>query len=121
AITGMVSLYGILGTYGCTSFIGDILSYSRLLALGLTTSIVAMSFNIIANIMREVPFIGVILFVAILIAGHLFNFMMSIIGSFVHPARLIFLEFFGRFYQAGATRFRPFGFDNEKVQLLRVK
>ncbi len=121
AITGIVSLYGILGTYGCTSFIGDILSYSRLLALGLTTSIVAMSFNIIANIMREVPFIGVILFVAILIAGHLFNFMMSIIGSFVHPARLIFLEFFGRFYQAGATRFRPFGFDNERVQLLRVK
>ncbi|MBI2559768.1 MAG: hypothetical protein HYW14_01360 [Planctomycetes bacterium] len=121
AITGMVSLYGILGTYGCTSFISDILSYSRLLALGLTTLIVAMSFNIIANIMREVPFIGVILFVLILIAGHLFNFMMSIIGAFVHPARLIFLEFFGRFYQAGATRFRPFGFDNEKVQLLRAK
>lgn len=121
AITGLVSLYGILGTYGCTSFIGDILSYSRLLALGLTTSIVAMAFNIIANIMRELPFIGVILFVLILIGGHLFNFMMSIIGSFVHPARLIFLEFFGRFYQAGAIRFRPFGFDNEKVQLLRVK
>jgi V/A-type H+-transporting ATPase subunit I len=121
AITGVVSLYGILGTYGCTSFVGDILSYSRLLALGLTTSIVAMAFNIIANIMRGVPYVGVILFVLILIGGHLFNFMMSIIGAFVHPARLIFLEFFGRFYEVGAIRFKPFGFDNEKVQLLKAK
>lgn len=121
AITGVVSLYGILGSYGCTSFIGDILSYSRLLALGLTTSIVAMAFNIIANIMRGVPYVGIILFVLILIGGHMFNFMMSIIGAFVHPARLIFLEFFGRFYEAGAIRFKPFGFDNEKVQLVRVK
>ncbi|MGR3309614.1 MAG: V-type ATP synthase subunit I [Candidatus Brocadiales bacterium] len=120
-VIGFVSLYGILGTYGCTSFIGDILSYSRLLALGLTTAIVAMAFNIIAGIMRDVPYVGIILFVLILIGGHVFNFMMSIIGAFVHPARLIFLEFFGRFYQAGAIKFKPFGFDNEKVQLLRLK
>jgi V/A-type H+-transporting ATPase subunit I len=46
---------------------------------------------------------------------------MSIIGAFVHPARLIFLEFFGRFYEVGAIRFKPFGFDNEKVQLLKAK
>jgi V/A-type H+-transporting ATPase subunit I len=80
-----------------------------------------MAFNIIAGIMRDVPYVGIILFVLILIGGHVFNFMMSIIGAFVHPARLIFLEFFGRFYQAGAIKFKPFGFDNEKVELLRLK
>ncbi len=116
-VIGFVSMYGILGTYGCTSFVSDVLSYSRLLALGLTTSIIAMAFNIIANIVKSISIIGIGAFILVLILGHTFNFLMCIISSFVHPARLIFLEFFGRFYQGGAIKFRPYGFSSKRIQL----
>jgi V/A-type H+-transporting ATPase subunit I len=115
AITGLVSLYGIMGSYGCLSFLGDTLSYSRLLALGLTTTIIGMSFNIMAGLLKQVPVVGIGLFVALLVLGHMFNFAVSIIGSFVHPARLIFLEFFSRFYESGGTKFTPLSADNERV------
>ncbi|MFN3466700.1 MAG: V-type ATP synthase subunit I, partial [Candidatus Brocadiales bacterium] len=115
-ITGLVSLYGIMGTYGCTSFVSDIVSYSRLLALGLTTAIIAMSFNIIAGLVGSA---GTVFFVLVLVLGHTLNFFISIIGAFVHPARLIFLEFFGRFYEGGGPRFRPYGFQSSKIKLLR--
>ncbi|MCB7129582.1 MAG: hypothetical protein J3T61_08610, partial [Candidatus Brocadiales bacterium] len=114
-ITGLVSIYGITGTYGSTMFISDIISYSRLLALGLTTSIIAMSFNIIAAMLGSA---GTIFFILALIVGHVLNFAICIIGAFVHPARLIMLEFFGRFYEAGGIRFRPFGFHSQKVQVI---
>ncbi len=114
-IVGLVSIYGITGTYGSTMFISDIISYSRLLALGLTTSIIAMSFNIIAAMLGSA---GTIFFILALIVGHVLNFAICIIGAFVHPARLIMLEFFGRFYEAGGIRFRPFGFHSQKVQVI---
>ncbi len=109
AITGVVSLYGILGTYGTTSFIGDVLSYSRLLALGLTTVIVGMSFNIIAGLTRSIPVAGIVIFIVIAVFGHVFNFFISILGGFVHSARLIFVEFFTKFYEGGARPFAPLG------------
>ncbi len=118
AITGVISLYGILGTYGCTGFIGDVLSYSRLLALGLTTTIVGMAFNIIAGLLGSVSIAGPILFILIFIIGHSMNFVVSILGAFVHPARLIFLEHFNRYYEGGAAGFQPFGFPNDRIQIV---
>jgi V/A-type H+-transporting ATPase subunit I len=123
AVTGVVSLYGILGTYGATSFIGDMLSYSRLVALGLTTTIIGMSVNIIAGLLKGwTPYgipVGIPLFVFILLIGHVGNFAMSILGAFVHPARLILLEFFNRFYTAGGARFAPLGFDSKRVEIVK--
>lgn len=116
--TGIVSLYGIVGTYGCTSFIGDILSYTRILAISLTTTIIGMSFNIVAVLFKTGTFIGTALFIITLVTGHMFNFVMSILGAFVHPARLIFLEFFGRFYENGASRFQPYGFHNRRISII---
>ncbi|MBO1224162.1 MAG: hypothetical protein JYX80_07015 [Candidatus Scalindua sediminis] len=117
-VIGFVSMYGILGTYGCTSFVSDILSYSRLLALGLTTSIIAMSINIIADIVKSISIIGIGAFILVLIIGHTFNFLVCIISSFVHPARLIFLEFFGRFYQGAAIKFQSYGFSSKRIQVI---
>jgi V/A-type H+-transporting ATPase subunit I len=111
-LVGLVSLYGILGSYGCTAFIGDTLSYCRLLALGLTTSIVAMSFNMMADMLKAVPYVGIVLFVALIVLGHVFNFLISVLGAFVHSMRLVFVEFFGRFYAGGARPFQPLGFDS---------
>ncbi len=115
AVTGFISLYGILGTYGSTSFIGDVLSYSRLLALGLTTTIVGMSFNIVAGLLKG-P-LGWWGFIPLVLFGHTFNFFISILGGFVHSARLIFVEFFGRFYSGGAPAFVPFGREPGRVRL----
>src|SRR3989304_1967464 len=115
--TGIVSLYGIVGTYGCSGFIGDILSYTRILALSLTTTIIGMAFNIVASLFKTGTFIGMVLFIITLVTGHMFNFVMSILGAFIHPARLIFLEFFGRFYEGGATKFQPYGFGNQRIVL----
>lgn len=110
--TGLVSLYGIVGSYGCTAFIGDVLSYCRLLALALTTSIVALTVNLIADLMRGAPVVGPVLFIVVLVLGHSFNFAISLLGAFVHAMRLIFVEFFGRFYEGGAKRFEPVGFNS---------
>ncbi len=109
---GLVSLYGIIGSYGITAFIGDTLSYCRLLALGLTTSIVGMTFNMIGGLLRDIPYVGFFIFVFIVVAGHVFNFAISLLGAFVHSMRLIFVEFFGRFYEVGARPFQPLGFDS---------
>jgi len=109
---GLVSLYGIMGSYGITAFVGDTLSYCRLLALGLTTSIVAMAFNLLAGMLKGIPYVGMILFLLLLIIGHTFNFAISVLGAFVHSMRLIYVEFFGRFYEAGSRPFQPLGFDS---------
>lgn len=109
---GLVSLYGIMGSYGITAFIGDTLSYCRLLALGLTTSIVAMTFNLMAGMLKGIPYVGTILFLVLLVIGHMFNFAISVLGAFVHSMRLVYVEFFGRFYEAGSRPFQPLGFDS---------
>ncbi len=120
AVVGFVSLYGIFGSYGTTSFVGDTLSYCRLLALGLTTSIVALCFNLIAAMTKDAPVAGWVTWVTfalILVVGHVFNFLISVLGAFVHSARLVFLEFFGRFYEIGGFRFQPLG-TSERVRVI---
>jgi len=117
---GVMSLYGIVGTYGLTAFIGDTMSYSRLLALGLTTSIVAYSFNMMAGLLRPVPYVGIVLFIVVVVIGHLFNFTISVLGAFVHSMRLIFVEFFGRFYQGGGRPFKPLSFDSPSAMLKKT-
>ncbi|MCX5768931.1 MAG: hypothetical protein NTZ09_01460 [Candidatus Hydrogenedentes bacterium] len=116
-LLGVMSLYGIVGTYGLTAFIGDTMSYSRLLALGLTTSIVAFSFNLMAGLLRPIPYIGIVLFIVVIVVGHLFNFTISVLGAFVHSMRLIFVEFFGRFYEGGGRPFKPLSFDSSTAML----
>ena len=117
-VNGLVSIYGILGSYGVAAFVGDTLSYCRLLALGLTTSIVALCVNMIGGLVRDVPYIGMVLFIAVLVAGHGFNFAISLLGAFVHSMRLIFVELFGRFYSGGSREFRPLGFDSDTCKLV---
>lgn len=114
-LTGVVSLYGIVGSYGITSFIGDTMSYCRLLALGLTTAIVAIAFNMIAGMVRDSA--GIIPFILLLVFMHVFNFLICVLGAFVHSMRLILVEFFGRFYEGGAKPFTPLAFDSESATL----
>jgi V/A-type H+-transporting ATPase subunit I len=126
-LTAIVNLYGIQSSYGVGSFVGDVLSYSRLLALGLTTAILASAFNMIAALIK-MPAAGfvvnllvrVVLGGTVLLFGHMLNYFMGTMGAFIHSARLTLLEFFGRFYEGGAPRFRRFGFWSEIVKVVDV-
>ena len=108
---GIYEIYGIVGLFG------DILSYSRLLALGLATSVIATVVNTIARMASETPLIGPVLMVIILIGGHLGNLGINCLSGFIHTARLQFVEFFGKFYQSGGQSFRPFRSQGKYVAL----
>jgi len=87
----------------------NILSYSRLFALGLATGIIALSFNKIAGMAADsLPvFIGIPLMLFVLIFGHALNLGINLIGAMVHTARLHFVEFFGNFFEGGGVAFKP--------------
>lgn len=99
---------GINFYMGLTGFVGDTLSYVRLMALGMVTAGIAMAFNTIAGMIGGIPFIGIVLAILVLIAAHHFNLAINVLGAFVHTLRLQFVEFFPKFYEAGGTIFRPF-------------
>lgn len=113
-IGGVVSLYGIVSSYGFSSALGDVLSYSRLLALGFSTTVLGILINTIARMFSK-GILSLLIIPLILLMGHGLNIFMGLLGSFVHPTRLIFLEFFGRFYENGGKKFSPFKFKSEKV------
>ncbi len=98
---------GFLGLYNITGYFSDVLSYSRLFALGLATGIIAKMFNMLA-MMIDIPYIGFLLTLIILFIGHVFNLLISGLSAFIHDARLQYVEFFTKFYQAGGNPFRPF-------------
>ncbi len=105
----MKLLSGLLKFYDVVGYFGDVLSYARLLALGLATSAIALAVNDIAMMVKGMPFyIGYVVMVLILIGGHVFNLAVNTLGAFVHAARLQYLEFFGKFFQGGGEEFKPF-------------
>lgn len=99
---------GFFALYGITGFFGDILSYSRLFALGLATGVMASVINILASQAKNIPVIGWVLMVLILVFGHPVNLAINALGAFVHSARLQFVEFFTKFFEGGGRRFEPF-------------
>ncbi len=110
---------GIYALYGFTSFFGDILSYSRLMALGLVGGIIAMVINILAGIAKDlIPVVGLLVAIIILILGHTFNLVMSMLSAFVHTSRLQYLEFFNKFYVSGGKKFKPFNWQYHNVILV---
>ena len=82
-------------------------------SLGLSTVIIALVINNIAGLVVGIgPVIGIILMVLILVVGHSFNIAINLLGAFVHPLRLEFVEFFGKFYDDGGRELKPFGVES---------
>ena len=98
---------GLYGLYNIgAGYMGDILSYSRLLALGLSTGVVASVVNVLGTISSNLVVKGIML-VFVFIFGHTVNIAVNLIGSYVHTNRLQFVEFFSKFYEGGGRAFTP--------------
>lgn len=100
--------YGMMDVF---SYMGDLLSFARLLALCLATGGVAMTVNIIANMcntMIPIPIVGLILAIIVFIGGHFVNWLFQTLGAAVNALRLNYVEFFAQFYQGGKNKFEAF-------------
>jgi V/A-type H+-transporting ATPase subunit I len=101
---------GVWDTYSIiTGVFGDLLSYIRLFALGISSAILGFVFNDISLQMLSVPYVGWLFFLLILIIGHSMNIAMATLGSFVHPMRLTFVEFYENAgFTGGGIEYKPF-------------
>ena len=115
-------LKGLLALYGGVNYFSDILSYSRLLALGLATSALGFSINLIAGIVGGNSLgIGTFFAVIVLIFGHTLNITLSSLGAFIHSSRLQYVEFFGKFLKGTGKPFVPFARKTKHTILLPEK
>ena len=108
---------GAYDLYNITGWLSDVLSYSRLLALGLATGVIASVINQMGSMLPN-NVIGVIFFIIIFIFGHALNLAINLLGAYVHTNRLQFVEFFGKFYEGGGRPFQPF---RENTKYAEVK
>ena len=97
---------------GLTGWFGDILSYSRLMALMLAGSVIAQVFNTLGAIPGNI-----IVFIIISMAGNALNFALTLLGCYVHDLRLQCLEFFGKFYVDGGKPFSPLEINTRYVDV----
>lgn len=111
AIGGLYNLYGISG------YVGDFVSYSRLMALGLSGGFIGGAMNMIAGMLADSGVLGIIAGVVIFIGGQFFNIFLSALGAYVHSIRLIFVEFFGKFYEGGGKPFNLFRSEPKYINL----
>ena len=114
---GFGKLTGIFGSLynHVTGYFGDILSYSRLMALMLAGSVIAQVFNTLGAIPGNI-----VIFVIVSMAGNALNFALNLLGCYVHDLRLQCLEYFGKFYEDGGKPFRPLAMEPKYVDIERT-
>ncbi|MGI6174706.1 MAG: V-type ATP synthase subunit I [Christensenellales bacterium] len=106
-LKGLYGLYNVLA-----GWLSDILSYSRLLALGLATGVIASVMNQLGAMFGG-GFIGLVGFLIVFLIGHALNFGINVLGAYVHSNRLAYVEFFGKFYEGGGRKYMPFGMNTK--------
>ena len=111
--------------YDVTSWLGDVLSYARIFALGLSTGVIGMVLNTLCWDMLFASFkgnpalmlVGFIIVTVLSVVLHVFMMLISTLGCFVHTARLQYVEFFGKFYEAGGKAFTPLRYETKYVNV----
>lgn len=107
--------WGLYDLYGVTGYIGDLVSYTRLMALGLSGGSIALAFNMIIQFLPGPArfTVGILLFVLL----HALSLFLSMLSAYVHGARLIFVEFFAKFYSGGGKPFEPLKLSNQHIRI----
>lgn len=115
--TGAKIGQGLYSLYGITGYVGDLVSYTRLMALGLAGGSIAGALNLLIHTLPGVAaiVIGPILFVLF----HIFNLGLSLLGAYVHTARLQYVEYFGKFYEGGGRPFKAFKVSEKYIKIKR--
>ncbi|MDK0537093.1 V-type ATP synthase subunit I [Clostridium perfringens] len=110
---------GLYALYGITGYVGDLVSYTRLMALGIAGGSIAAALNLIIGMFPGIAVIivGPLFF----IAAHTFNMLLSLLGAYVHTARLQYVEYFSKFYEGGGKAFTPFRTINKFITIKRNK
>ena len=111
-VAGLYELYGISG------YVGDFVSYSRLMALGLSGGFIAASINMIVGMLAGKGPVGILGGIVVFVVGQLFNIFLSLLGAYVHTIRLTYVEFFGKFYEGGGKAFNLF---RSKTKYINIK
>ena len=111
---------GLASLYDVTSYISDLLSYSRLLALGLTTGVMAQVFNMLSTMFGR-SVVGLIFMIVIMLVGHAINIGLNALGSYVHTMRLQYVEMFSKFYEGGGEEFEPFSLNSKYIKIQEDK
>ena len=111
----MKVLKGLLSLYDIVSYVSDLLSYSRILSLGLASAVIASVFNTIGTMFGPTV-AGVIMLIIVGTIGHVMNLGINLLGSFVHTSRLQYIEFFGKFYEDGGRPFTPLSPQSQYVR-----
>ena len=114
----MKLLKGVMSLYDLVSYLSDLLSYSRIMALGLSGAIIAQVVNLIGTLGGPTVMGFIVLILAIAL-GHTLNLALSLLGAFVHTARLQYIEFFGKFYMDGGEPFRPVSVKTTYTELIK--
>jgi V/A-type H+-transporting ATPase subunit I len=109
---------GLGSLYRITGYLADLLSYSRLMALGLATAVIAQVMNTMSTLAGG-SLKGWLLFVIVFIVGHIFNVLINVIGTYVHTSRLQYIEFFGKFYEPGGRPFAPVFNKTKYVEIIK--
>lgn len=104
---------GLYSLYGITSYIGDFVSYLRLMALGLAGGFIAVAINIIVKKLAETGIIGLVFGIIIFAFGQTFNIFLSLLSAYVHTSRLMYVEFFSKFYEGGGKAFKEFRVESQ--------
>ncbi|MDO5717784.1 MAG: V-type ATP synthase subunit I [Tissierellia bacterium] len=107
---------GLYELYGISSYIGDFVSYSRLMALGLAGGFIAVAINMIIGMLSG-SIIGMVFGAVIFVFGHIFNAFLSLLSAYVHTSRLTYVEFFGKFYSGGGKAFNLFKNDAKYINI----
>lgn len=108
---------GLNGLYGLINLIADILSYARLFGLGLAGAAIAFAFNTLVETIFFKNVIMIIIGIGISLILHLFNFAISLLGTYVHNSRLQLLEFYGKFLVGDGKMFKPMGHKTKYVEI----
>ncbi len=109
---------GLLGLYDAINYAADLLSYSRILALGLASAVIAQVINMVGTVFGSMigglfdnmivdVLIRILVLLVVALIGHTVNMALNVLGSFVHTSRLQYLEFFGKFFEDGGEGFAP--------------